>query len=125
MLRPTEKIKMLSQCCGSHNLCVQRKAQHSAHHCDEFFWIWWNPLEELAVCSLQVQSITVDTWYDETLKWKDEKNRGKPGVLGKTCLPKTCINAINICVFPKLYNQTSNSSINAGLGVARGVQIKF
>lgn len=60
------------------------------------------------------------------LKWKDEKNRGKPSVLGKTCLPKTCINAINICVFPKLYDQISNSSINAGLaGLAREVQIKF
>lgn len=125
MLCPTEKIKMLSQCYGSPNLCVQRKAQHSAHYCDEFFRIWLNPMEG-AVCSLQVQSITVDTWYNEILKWKDEKKRGTHSMQGTSCLPKTCINAINTCVFPKFYNRISNSSINAGLaGLARGVQIKF
>lgn len=47
-------------------------------------------------------------------------------MLGKSCLPKTCVNAINIYVFPKLYNQISISSINASLaGLARRVQIKI
>lgn len=53
------------------------------------------------------------------------KRIGAKTMLGKSYLPKTCINAINIYASPKLYNQISISSINASLaGLARGVQIK-
>lgn len=101
----------------------------SSAQCSLLWWVLLNLIKSSGRVS-SVLTPSAEHYCRHLASWNTEmeirKEWGKHSVLRKICLPKTFIKAINICLFPKLYNHISNSSINAGLaGLARGLQIKF